>query len=108
MKKKLLFWCKTSVIDEIVYGRKKHPDDPPYNHQLYEQMCKEPIKDPKGDILGYDHNYPYFVVYEDGTTNTVFEKDLRKQFENYKIPEQEMTEEKKSAIEAFIKNVHEI
>jgi hypothetical protein len=42
-------------------------------------------------------------VLEDGATSIVFEKELKKRFDNFPIPEQEMTEEKKAAIEVFKK-----
>lgn len=106
MIKQPFFWCKTTVIDEIVYNQKKQPDDPPYSHKLYEEMCKEPVIDIKGYIIGYTHNYPYFVAYNDGTTATVYEKEFRKQFPRYKIPDLEITPECQAIIDLFIKKVH--
>lgn len=101
-----MFWCKSSVIDEIVYDRKKQDGDPPYNPQFYEEMCKEPIRAPNDEILGYEHNYPYIAFYEDGTTDTIFEREFKKRFKGYKIPEQEMSAEKQKVIESFIKKYH--
>lgn len=100
-----IFWCKTSVIDEIVYKKNYEGDDRPFNHAQYEDMCKEPVYGPNGALLGYDHNYPYFVAYPDGTTANIFEKEFRKQFPGYKIPELELTDERREIIDSFILKV---
>ena len=106
MKNNLIFWCKSSVIDEAVHNRKRQSDEPPYSPELYEEMCKEPIKAPNGDVLGYEHNYPYIAFYEDGTTETIFEREFKKRFKDYKMPEHEMSAEKQKVIESFIKKYH--
>jgi hypothetical protein len=103
-----IFWCKTNVIDEIVYNMKREKDMPPYSQSVYEEMCKEPVFDPSGRFLGNTHNYPYFVAYDDGKTATVYEREFKKQFDGYKIPDMEMTPERQEIIDSFIKKVHGI
>lgn len=49
-----------------------------------------------------------YIIEKDRTTGTALEHELKKLFDNYKIPEQEMTDEKRSEIQSFIKNVHRL
>lgn len=103
---KPLFWIKTGVIDEIVYNRKKESEDTPYSHQLYEEMCKEPVVSPKGDILGYTHNYPYLVFLDDQSIRTIYEREFETYFPHKQIPAMEITDEWQPLVDSFTKEVH--
>lgn len=87
--KRIQWYCKTSVIDEMVCKRKKVP----FNKDLADEMDK--------------HARFYFVVIKDATYGITngrnFEKYLAEKAKGFKPLESNMT---KKCVEHFIKTVH--
>lgn len=86
----LQYWCKTSLIDEMVC-QKKGID---FNKELAQSLEKT--------------TRHYFVLDKKGRFDIVDGNTFEKYFEGNTVPEMEMTEDARKGIEEFIQKVHKV
>lgn len=86
----LSFWCRTSIVDELVCERKGITFDKDLADSMQGQM-----------------RY-YFVIDKKGNFTTVPGDRFEAYFNGQPAPEMEMTPEVRKVIDSFIKEVHKI